>query len=65
MDRISPPDATLRTWLLSVADPSMSEKVVQQLHAFVYALLDAMRDRLASITSESVDFPPIALPTIY
>ena len=54
-----PSDIALRTWFLSVADPSKPEKAAQQLHAFIYALLNVTCNHLKTIASEWGNFPQL------
>ena len=50
-----------RTWLLSAADPSQPKKAAQQLHAFMYFLLNVTCNHLEAIASECGKFTVIAL----
>ncbi|KIM51726.1 hypothetical protein SCLCIDRAFT_1224182 [Scleroderma citrinum Foug A] len=47
-----PPDSTLRTFLLSAADPSDNARTAKQLHAFMYSLLSVTHERLQAISTE-------------
>ena len=59
-----PPDSTLRTFLLSAADPSDNARTAKQLHAFMYSLLSVTHERLQAISTECGDYPVTAFPII-
>ena len=55
-----PSDLTLRTWLLSAANPSKQGEATKQLHTFVYSLLTITCDHLKTIDSDCGDFLQLA-----